>query len=83
MSRIWLFGALAFVVALVATGLTVALVTTRDVDLLPANSPEGVVQRYLLALEDEDYEEAYGYLSSELRRQCSFDYFFVLLRLLH
>jgi len=76
MSRIWLIGALTFVMALVVAGIAVALVTTRGVDLLPADSPEGVVQRYLLALEDEDYTGAYSYLSSELQSKCSFDYFF-------
>ena len=76
MSKIWLIGAVTFVVALVAAGLAVELVTTRGgVHLLPLDSPEGVAQRYLLALEDEDYKEAYGYLGSELQEQCSFDYF--------
>ena len=72
MSRIWLFGAMTFVAALVVGGVVVALVTSREVELLSADSPEGVVQRYLLALEDEEYEEAYGYLSSALQRDCTY-----------
>ena len=35
----------------------------------------GVVQRYLLALEDEEYAEAYNYLTSDLRDRCSFAVF--------
>jgi hypothetical protein len=71
MAKIWLIGATTAVLALMAAAVAVALVTTRGgVDLLPADSPEGVVQRYLLALEEEDYQEAYGYLSSDLRTAC-------------
>jgi hypothetical protein len=76
MSRIWLFGAVTFVIALVVGGIAVALVTTRGgLELLPSDSPEGVVQRYLLAMKDEEYREAYGYLSSDLQRECSYDNF--------
>lgn len=70
MARIWLFGAMTLVIALVVGGIVVALVTGRG-ELLPENSPEGVVQRYLLALEDEEYQEAYDYLTSDLRERCS------------
>jgi hypothetical protein len=76
MSRVWLIGVAAFVLALVVAGLVVALVTTRGgVDLLPADSPEGTVQRYLLALEDEDYPKAYDYLAAGSKDACSFDEF--------
>src|SRR3972149_8937189 len=76
MSRVWLIGVAAFVLALVAAGLVVALVTTRGgVDLLPADSPEGTVQRYLLALEDEDYPMAYEYLAARPKRSCTLEEF--------
>ena len=71
MSKVWLVGVTVFVVALAVAGLVVALVSTRGgVDLLPADSPEGTVQRYLLALEDRDYEEAYGYLGAASQSRC-------------
>jgi hypothetical protein len=74
MAKIWLSVAVTAVIALVAGA--VALATTLGgADPLPADSPEGVVQRYLLALENEEYREAYGYLSSDLRRRCSIDAF--------
>lgn len=76
MSKIWLFGAVIFVIALVVAGVVVALVTTRGgVDLFPEDSPEGVVQRYLIALDDEEYQRAYDYLSSDVQRRCSLDEF--------
>ena len=71
MSRIWLFGGMIVVAALVVGSVTIALITGRDIELLPADSPAGVVQRYLLALEDEEYAEAYNYLTSDLRDRCS------------
>jgi hypothetical protein len=76
MSKIWLIFVAAVVTALLVSAVAIAIVTTRGgVDLLPADSPEGVVQRYLLALEKEDYREAYDYLSSDLRRRCSLEDF--------
>jgi hypothetical protein len=76
MSKIWLYGAVIFVIALVVAGVVVALVTTRGgVELFPADSPEGAVQRYLLAFGDEEYREAYDYLSSDVQRRCSLDDF--------
>ncbi len=76
MAKIWLVVAVTVVVGLLVSALTIALVTTRrGVDLRPEDSPEGVVQRYLLALEREDYGEAFAYLSSDLQRRCPLDEF--------
>ncbi|OGO51334.1 MAG: hypothetical protein A2148_10535 [Chloroflexi bacterium RBG_16_68_14] len=76
MSKVWLVGVTVFVVALTVAGLVVALVSTRGgVDLLPADSPEGVVQRFLLALEDKEYREAHGYLSASTKKGCTLEDF--------
>lgn len=76
MSKMWLFGAVTLVVALVVGGVTVALIARRGgVELLPSDSPEGVVQRYLLALEGEEYQEAYDYLSDDVRQRCRYEDF--------
>ena len=75
MSRVWLIGVAVFVVTLVVAGLVIALVTTRDADVLPADSPAGTVQRYLLALQDHDYRLAYDYLSAETKRSCDLEDF--------
>lgn len=38
------------------------------------DSPQGVVHNYLLALQQEDYERAYGYLSPDLQTGDLFDF---------
>lgn len=48
------------VIAVVALVLTMPTPQTR---LLPENTPEGIVQRYFLALQAEDYVTAYSYLT--------------------
>ncbi len=76
MAKIWLMAAVTGVGALLVGAVALALATTRGgLDLLPEDSPEGVVQRYLLAIEDKEYSEAYGYLSSSLRSTCSLEDF--------
>jgi hypothetical protein len=70
-SRLWLAGVAIVVTAFVVTGLVIALVTTRGQDLLPEETPEGTVQRYLLALEDRDFAEAYTYLASDPSSPCT------------
>jgi hypothetical protein len=75
LSRVWLVGVVGFVLALAVAGLVVALITTRDGELLPEDSPEGAVQRYLLALEDEDYRQAYSYLSDDTQTACALEDF--------
>lgn len=63
-SRRWLviFSAAIGILVLV----TVALVLINrggEVPLQPENTPQGTVQRYLLAIKDKDYRTAYNYLS--------------------
>ncbi len=42
---------------------------------MPEGTPAGAVQRYLKAVEADDYEAAYGWLSSELKRDCTLEQF--------
>src|SRR4030042_4368109 len=42
---------------------------TPETRLLPEDTPEGIVQRYFLALQAKDYVTAYSYLSSPTREQ--------------
>ncbi len=54
------------VIIAVIVVLTVALVLinqSREVTFLPENTPEGVVQRFLLAIQDKDFPKAYSYLN--------------------
>jgi hypothetical protein len=72
MAKMWLVVGVTLLVGLMAAAVAMALVTTLGGPrLLPADSPEGVVQRYLQAMEREDYPEAYSYLSSDLQARCS------------
>ena len=73
--NLWLAGIVTAVVALAVAGIVVALVTSRDEALLSASSPEGTVQRYLRALEDRRYADAYAYLSANAREQCTIEQF--------
>ena len=58
------------IVALVTiTAAVVLLLGSREPASLPADSPEGVVQRHLAAFEDGDFETAHGFFSSEVRAE--------------
>jgi hypothetical protein len=57
-----LFGAFIGLVAVVTMALVIAT-GNRPVKLLPEGTPEGTVQRYLLAIDSGDYHTAYNYLS--------------------
>lgn len=60
--------------ALVVVAVVVVLVLgTRSGADFPADSPEGAVQRYLTAFEDEDHATAYGFFSSDVQAETSFD----------
>jgi hypothetical protein len=65
-SKRWWFGIAA--VGLVAALAFVAL--AREPVLLDSDTPEGVVQRYLQAVSDSDYEMAFGYLDPEYYEGC-------------
>lgn len=61
----WLliFGAAIGLLVIAAIVLVFAMAKPGGEPLLPEDTPEGTVQRYLLALQDEDYMTAYNYLS--------------------
>lgn len=61
--------ALLVVVAVIA----VVLLGSREAPAFSADTPEGVVQRHLAAVEDEDYETAWGYLSADVQSDLSVD----------
>jgi hypothetical protein len=55
------------VALVVIAALIVVLLGSREAAAFPADSPEGVVQRYLAAFEDGDYQAAQGYFSKRIR----------------
>ncbi len=62
----FLIAIVAGVVILVGAVLAVALLRPNQPTYQPDDTPEGVAHNYLLALELEEYERAYGYLSPTL-----------------
>ena len=64
-SNKWLlgFGSALGILVILAVVLVLTMPGTEELELLPADTPDGVVQRYIYAIKDGNYEEAYGYLS--------------------
>ena len=65
-SNKWLlgFGTALGILVILAVVLVLTMPGSGEIELLPENTPEGVVQRYVYAIKNQDYEEAYGYLSA-------------------
>lgn len=72
MPKAWLLLASGLLLAGVISGIILAVLSDDD-ELLSAASPEGAVQRYILALRNEDYRDSYTYLSEELKEGCSYE----------
>jgi hypothetical protein len=52
---------------LVIIAVALVLSTRGSVSLLPADTPQGTVQRFLVALQDKDFQKAYSYLSLDVK----------------
>jgi hypothetical protein len=63
----FLIGIVVGIVLLVGAVLAVALLRSNQPSYQSDDTPEGVAYNYLLALQLEDYERAYGYLSPTLQ----------------
>jgi hypothetical protein len=50
-------------VSVIALTVTLVLFTRNTITALPKNTPDGVVQRFLQAVQDEDYQTAYSYMN--------------------
>ena len=60
---------------LVAVSVVVALLGGSEAALLPKDTPEGTVQRYLQAMEAGDFREAHSYLGAGLTGVCDYQQF--------
>jgi hypothetical protein len=71
----WLliFGAAIGFLIIVAIVLVFTMAKPENTSLLPEDTPEGTVQRYLLAIEDKDYAIAYSYLSFPSDNKISYE----------
>lgn len=61
------------VVLVVVAVAAVVLLGSGRAPSFSADTPEGVVQRHLAAVEDRDYETAWGYFSASVRAELSID----------
>ena len=75
MERYWLIGGGAVLAALLAVSVVLAL--ARGEAQLDPSTPEYVVQQYLTALVQEDFEAAETIWSPDLQEDCSFEAFVV------
>ncbi len=72
----WLIGAGIAVAILLVASVTVALIADRnEPELRAETTPEGVVQRYLIAIDNDDPQAAYNYLSQRLKDACTYQHF--------
>jgi hypothetical protein len=63
-SRRWLFIFTIVIGILVIAAVSLVLLTKGNkVTLLAEDSPQGVVQRYLIAIQEKDYQQAFNYFS--------------------
>ena len=60
----FLIGILVFIGLLVVAALALFFVRGQSQAEIPDDTPEGVVYNYILALQQQDYETAYSYLSA-------------------
>ncbi len=67
----WLIGIGAGVALLIIASIVIALTRGGQAPLLAEATPEGVVQRFLLAVQDKDYAKARDYLSPRVQAGCS------------
>jgi hypothetical protein len=63
-SRLWLIIFAIIIGVIIITTVSLVLLTKENqVALLPVDTPQGIVQRYLIAIQEQDFKEAYDYLS--------------------
>ena len=74
-SRRWLlaFGLTIGVLVIVTVALVLTTSSRGDEPLLPEDTPEGTVQRFLLAVRGEDYLAADSYLSPTIDDKIAYD----------
>lgn len=59
----FLIGILIGIVLLIFAALSVFFARQKQVDYGPEDSPQGILQNFILAINQRDFERAYGYLS--------------------
>lgn len=73
----FLIGIVTGIIILVIAAVVIVLTRSRAETYRPDDTPDGVAHNYFLAIQREDYEKAYGYLSDELKAKPTLDDFIV------
>ena len=73
-NRVLIIAAAAVMLLAIVTAIT-AMITQGNGRLMGKDSPEGVVQRFLLAMESGNYMAAYNYLAAEPKDNCTYNEF--------
>ncbi|MFC1975872.1 hypothetical protein ACFLXQ_05700 [Chloroflexota bacterium] len=71
----FLIGIVIGIVLLIVVAIILVLARGQGEDYIADDTPEGVVHNYFLAIQREEYEKAYGYLSDELASKPDIDEF--------
>jgi hypothetical protein len=67
--RLLIIFAIVIGVLVIATVSLVLLTKENKVTLLPEDTPQGTVQSYLIAIQERNYQKAFGYLSFDSSRK--------------
>lgn len=70
----FLIGIIAGIVVLAVAAVVLVLARGRE-NYLPDDTPAGVAHNYFLAIQRQDYQKAYSYLSDELKNKPNLDQF--------
>lgn len=70
----WLGGIALFAAVLIVVSVLISVFASDD-ELLPADTPEGAIQRYLQALADNEFTVAYEFVGADLREDCTLEHF--------
>ena len=73
MPKAWLIGGAVILVALLVVSVIVALLDREDTQ--PEGTPQRAVQLFLEAVQQEEFELAYSFLSEELKEECTVEKF--------
>jgi hypothetical protein len=71
----FLIGIIIGIVALVVAAVIIVLSRAQTEIYIADDSPAGVVHNYFLAVQQEDYDKAYGYLSDAMKNKPDLDDF--------
>ena len=77
----FLIGIVVGIIVLVIAAVSVVLLRGKSEEYVADNDPAGVVHNYFLAIQRQDYDKAYNYLSDEIKSKPDLDDFILILKI--